>query len=264
MFEPLTPIRTDVPIDMHPDAFPSEMHNTMKQEGTLGPFAFSAAREALTLCYERLAQLNDAQKAIHHRLTVAEAKKARRRGEDVRMVNGAQVIFDDVDDHLIEAARHALSDITPSVDRKMKELKGLHETLGKRVAEALDNPSRKTAEGTALAAEVRAYVKSLPDGERITFCMQAITDGDKATVAAILHAQPFLSGLTGDAQDAIRKQAAAKFAAVDSAQYDATTKLIERVMYAGNHLTARYSEVVNRPESRRAVAAKKVRALAGK
>jgi hypothetical protein len=65
------------------------------------------------------------------------------------------------------------------------------------------------------------YVKALPLEERTPFIVNAINEGDKATVAAILHAQPFLSGLTNLAHSNMRKQAAANFAPLDYAQHEA-------------------------------------------
>ncbi|MGY3693371.1 hypothetical protein ACVIGA_003451 [Bradyrhizobium sp. USDA 3240] len=259
-----TPIRTDVPISMHPDTL-SGVGKVLNQPDTIGVHAYSAAREALKICHDSFGLLNDAEKATGESrpLSAAQRKEALRSGQDVRMVNGVPTLVVATDE-LVEAAQQAWARIGPSIDRRMKELKGLHQTLESRVAAAIDNPSRKTSEGLALAAEVRAHVKSMSDGDRLTFCMSAVDAGDKATVAAILHAQPFLSGLSPAAQDALRKRAAAQFAPVDSAQYDATSQAISRVMQAGNRLSARYSDIINRPESPRAVAAKKVRALAGK
>lgn len=262
--DPHTPIRTDVPIDMHPDTLVN-VGKVLNQPDTIGTHAYSAAREALKICHDSYGLLNDAEKATGEArsLNAAQRKQALSSGQDVRMVNGAPTLVV-ASEELIGAAREAWARIGPSIDRRMKELKGLHETLGKRVAEAIDNPARKTQEGLALAAEVRAHVKNMGDGERLTFCMKAVDAGDKATVAAILHAQPFLSGLNEGAHDALRKRAASQFAPVDAAQHEATAKAIRRVMEAGNRLSARYGDILNRPTSPRAVAAKKVRALAGR
>ncbi|WP_211371419.1 hypothetical protein [Altericroceibacterium indicum] len=57
----------------------------------------------------------------------------------------------------------------------MAELNGYRDTLANRVSVALDHAARKTPEGLALAAEVRAHVKAVkkPD-ERMKFVAQAM------------------------------------------------------------------------------------------
>jgi len=62
------------------------------------------------------------------------------------------------------------------------------------VAEALDQPVRRTAEGLALASEVRSHAKGLSDAKRWAFVGNAIETGDLPTVAAILAAPPPLAG----------------------------------------------------------------------
>lgn len=47
------------------------------------------------------------------------------------------------------------------------------------------------------AQEIRGVMRSLPEDERKAFLDRAVEQGDSATVAAILNAQPELSGLRG-------------------------------------------------------------------
>jgi hypothetical protein len=108
------------------------------------------------------------------------------------------------------------------------------------------------------------YVKALPPEERTPFIVNAINEGDKATVAAILHAQPFLSGLTNLAHSNMRKQAAAKFAPLDYAQHEAATTAIEYVMQAGTALSTRYGKLMKAAQqSPMEAAAEKLKVLAG-
>jgi hypothetical protein len=131
----------------------------------------------------------------------------------------------------------------------------------KRGDAPLDEPRRKTPEGLALAAEVRAHFKAMPQSERLEFAMEAIEAGDKSS--ALLHAQPFLSGLDVKSHATLRAQAAAKFAPIDSAQHAATSAAIDRVMNAGSSLFGRYTKVLKLKSSPQAVAAEKMKALAG-
>ncbi|MBK3666305.1 hypothetical protein JJE66_34460 [Bradyrhizobium diazoefficiens] len=87
---------------------------------------------------------------------------------------------------------------------------------------------------------MRTYVKALPEEKRNAFIFQAISDGDRANVASVLHAQPFLSGLSAKAQGMLRQHAAAKFAPQDHAQHQAAATAPEYVMDAGTKLGVRY------------------------
>lgn len=123
-------------------------------------------------------------------------------------------------------------------------------------------PSRKSTEGLALAAEVRAHIKNMPASERTVFIRAAVEAGDKLTIAAILHAQHFLSGLDRLAFDNLRRQAAFKFAPVDAAQHEATVKVIQRVENASSNLFMRYIKIIDRPEAKSLSAQKNVKTLA--
>ena len=226
-----TPIRTDVPPAMHPDAL-MNLSDMLTQKDTLGVNVWNVARDALQLCYHSYGMLNDTEKSVK------EVQSTR------RLVDGRPTEVAATSKELGNAAEAAWKRVAPMIDRKVKELTGTQSVLANRVAEALDDPIRKTPVGIALASEVRGYVKSLPLEERTAFIANAITEGDKATVAAILHAQPFLSGLSPLAHSNMRKQAAAKFAPLDSAQYDAANTAIEYVTQAGSTLAGRYAKVM--------------------
>ena len=226
------PIRTDVPPSMHPDAL-ANLSDTLTQKDTLGVNVWNVAREAMQLCYQQYGLLNDTEKSVK------EVQSTR------RLVNGRPTEVAATSKELANAAEAAWKRVAPMIDRKVKELTGTQTVLANRVAEALDDPNRKSPVGIALASEVRGYVKSLPLEDRTPFIANAINEGDKATIAAILHAQPFLSGLTALAHSNMRKQAAAKFAPLDSVQHDAAITAINYVTEAGSRLAARYGKVMH-------------------
>jgi hypothetical protein len=55
----------------------------------------------------------------------------------------------------------------------------------------------------AMSAEIRAYVKSLPEGQQMGFIRQAIDAGDERTVGACLGGPAYLCGITPDMQTAL-------------------------------------------------------------
>ncbi|MBS0254010.1 MAG: hypothetical protein JSS36_02070 [Proteobacteria bacterium] len=262
------PVRGDVPLDMHPDSLLG-LSRTLSQPDTLGLSVLSAAREALRLCYDCFGRLNDAERDLQ-----AAAEPALRRQHpadkggrtevtgNVRMVNGTPTRIVDAEE-FIEAADRAFKRVAPAVDRRVSELTRYRDTLASRVASAIDAPSRRTPEGLALASEVRAHVKALKQpAQRTKFVLDAIEAGDLLTVAAVLHAPPFLSGLDASIHATIRAKAAAKFAPIDSAQLEATEAAVDRVTHAGSMTLKRFGGVLQYRNAPIVKAAKSVRALA--
>lgn len=245
-----TPVRSDVPLNMHPDALLG-FNATLEQPNTLGVSVVSAGREALRLCYDLFGRMNDAERDLQAAAEPAVRRQhpADRGGRteitgNVRMVNGKPTRIVNTED-FVAAAEQAFARTSPAVDRRMTELQGYRDALAKRVETALDAPARRTPEGLALASEVRSHIKALkrPD-QRAKFVMDAVEAGDLPTVSAVLHAPPFLSGLDAGMHAVIRTRAAARFAPVDSAQLDATDVTIEHVAAASSAIVKRYGGVL--------------------
>ena len=234
-------VRHDVPIWMHPDSLMNHI-DTLNKDDTVGILALSAAREALRICYEAYGRINDAEAALKN----GRPSKVRG-GDKLSDANSPHLVnLTPTAEHeaFVYAAERALTRIAPQVDRRVRELTGIQETLNKRVLAAMDEPNRMTPEGLVLAQEVRSHVKALPRKARNAFVVKAVALNDKATVAALLHAQPFLSGLDGAALGRLRQHAAVKFAPVDSAQLGATTAALEHVRNAVSLLFGRYDAVL--------------------
>ncbi|OCC24871.1 hypothetical protein MB02_05275 [Croceicoccus estronivorus] len=262
-----TPVRADVPISLHPDSLLG-IGEPLATEGTLGTNVLAAAREALRSGYDLFGRMNDAERDLQ-----AIADPARRRQHpaerggrselsgDIRMVKGKPTRVVDAEE-FITSAEKAFDRVAPTIDRRVTELNGYRDTLATRVATALDHPTRKTPEGLALAAEVRAHIKAVkkPD-ERTSFVAQAIDQGDLPTVAAVIHAQPFLSGLEPATHEMLRARAAAKFAPVDSAQLAATEAAIDHVCTSTSALVKRMGDISALRNVPAAKAAKSLRVL---
>ncbi|ALC13686.1 hypothetical protein [Sphingopyxis sp. 113P3] len=266
-FDDSVPVRGDVPMSLHPDSLLG-IGAALNQPDTLGVTVLSAAREGLRLCYDLFGRMNDAERDLQ-----AIAAPARRRQHpverggrteisgDVRMVKGKPTRVVDATE-FIAAAEQAFARVSPAIDRRVKELNGYRQTLETRVATALDHPTRKTAEGLALAAEVRAHIKAMKKPEqRMQFVAQAVDGGDVATVAAVIHAQPFLSGLTPETHATLRARAAAQFAPVDNAQLAATDAALQRLTASSSALVKRYGDILAMRDAPAAKAAKSLKSL---
>lgn len=230
------PLRPDVPPDLHPDTM-RKLENVLAQPKTIGVSAYAAAREALKLCYESFARLNDAESAVR--------EVAPRRTHSTKYGKRTELVMDYK--ALAAAAERSLATTTPAIDRRMAELVGYRDQLMKRVTASLDHPRRTTPEGLGAATEIRAHVKNaIPDARRFQFVYDSITGGDIETVAAVLHGKPFLSGLTDAQIGTLRTYAETVFAPQDNAQLQAVMSAIDRVQKAGASLLRRYSAVLDK------------------
>ncbi len=268
-FDDKVPVRGDVPMTLHPDSILG-VGRALNQPDTLGMSALSAAREALRSGYDLFGRMNDAERDLQAIVAPARRRQhpAAKNGrtdfsDNVRMKNGKPTRVVDAEDFIV-AAEKAFDRVAPTIDRRVTELKGYRDTLATRVATSLDHPARKTPEGLALAAEVRTHIKTMkkPD-ERTKFVVQAINQGDLPTVAAVLHAQPFLSGLEPATHEMLRTRAAAKFAPVDSAQLAATEAAIDHVCTSTSALVGRLATIRDMRNQPAAKAAKSLKALQG-
>ena len=73
-----------------------------------------------------------------------------------------------------------------------------------RVIEGLERDLSQPIESRgvgAMAGEIRSYVQSLPEGQRMSFIRNAIEAGDERTVGAVLGGVPYLSGITPEMQN---------------------------------------------------------------
>lgn len=78
-----------------------------------------------------------------------------------------------------------------------------------RVIEGLERDLSQPIESRgvgAMSAEIRAYVKALPEGERMGFIKKAIEAGDERTVGAVLGGVAYLSGITPEMQNVLLRQ----------------------------------------------------------
>ncbi|KWV95943.1 hypothetical protein [Erythrobacter sp. AP23] len=268
MTEDSTPVRADVPLDYHPDSLLG-VASALNEPDTLGTSALAAAREALRLVYDGIGRLADAERdlqaiadpAVRRQHPAAKGGRSQMT-DNVRMIDGTPTRVVDAEE-FIKAAERAMDRIAPAIDRRVRELRGYRDKLASRVESALDHPHRRTPEGLSLAAEVRAHIKGMTKPEeRLSFIHKAVARDDRTTVAAVIHAPPFLSGLDDETHGTIRQRAASTFAPVDSAQLDATDSALRQVMNAGNALSGRFGRVMQLRQAPAMKAAGSLKALA--
>jgi hypothetical protein len=236
------PIRTDIPVTIHPDAAmgyakPLNIRNSQ------GAIALGAAREALKEIFTSYADMNDTELALHATGKPVALKLGDKLPNDgtIRMVDGVPTRHID-NEQYVKACEAAYARTAKVVDAKVRTLTSLEDQLHTKVAAAITNPQKTHPESIALAQETRNYVKNLKDTHRFRFVAAAIERGDRNTAAAIISAPSFLSGFDDASVDTLRSLAEMQFAPMEKSQLEATKKAIAHVTSAGSALLGRVAK----------------------
>jgi hypothetical protein len=263
-------INTNVSPELHPDVLKlheeallgSELRDDHGQltgrrslEGTVGVSAYRDAREALEAIYRWHSAVEDAEKAFiettSNRSTVirgrdnAGLKAAAMRTNIMNLAQNEQ--------ELIETAEKGMKPALAASERAAKTARSAAEHLSKELDQMTDDKERIKPVGIALATEIRAHVKSLPtvlpEGApedavtRYGFVVNAIRAVDVPTVAAVLRAPPYLSGLTPQQRAELQKAAEMSWAGAQYNQLQAVMKLADRMENAWNSMSARLNKL---------------------
>lgn len=92
----------------------------------------------------------------------------------------------------------------------------------------INNAARLTP--TAHAGEIRGIIRAMPEAERYSAILQAIQEGDAATVAAVLDAPGITSGLTEQQRDNLRSMHFKRVAPDQLKRLEAVTQARNRVL----------------------------------
>ncbi len=118
------------------------------------------------------------------------------------------------------------------------------------VRSRIDRDISETARSSRHGHRISDYLRNLKDGERLSFLRKAVDAGDKETLAAVVDAPAYLSGLSDDDLQHVRSQ-------VIKGVYTADHQAMERASKLQNHIgrgflafQANLSDVVDKPEFR--------------
>lgn len=161
-------------------------------------------------------------------------------------------------EELVSAAQRAFYRASRQIDASTASLSNHIRALESRVAAAVDDTTARTP----LAAEVRHHVKTLKEN-RIGFVMKLIEDGDKGSVASILGAPSYLSGLADKDMGVLRAHAERKWAPIDTQQLAATKAVRDRVEFSGGKVFERFTAVLNARDTPTVKAGDSIKRLAG-
>jgi len=234
-------IHPHVPLDLHPEAI-SNHAKALGVEDTVGRHILRAGREALTAMYAGYGKMEDAQRACLAAAEPAGYTPGEGARGKVRLSEGRLRVVTGREAEFAAAARAAFDRAAATIDNRKTELEGYRDQLAKRITAALFRSEDAHPQAIAQAGEIRAHMKG--EKQRFRLLVDAIEAGDRQTVAAVLAAPPYLSGLTPKQHSELRGLAERKFAPTETAQRDAADAIIAHVMKVASVFVGRLGEAL--------------------
>ncbi len=222
-------LHTKVPTYLHPDGILS-LGETMK--GGLGKIAYDNAREALAELYNWYSDVEDVDSAFQQYGAKVGGAQYKLKGA-FRTYHGSE---EEIYNQAGKASERALTRASNSLNHTIET----GDLLLKRLDKATDDPDRKTPTGIAMATEIRNHVKGLPEKQRLAFVQKAIRSFDNRTVAAVLKAPAYLSGIGEEAQRVLQLDAEKSWAPQDYEQFKAVQQIRETLEKGMGAITKRY------------------------
>jgi hypothetical protein len=261
-------ISTTVSPSLHPDILKlheeaclgSEMYDTIVDEkglarrmptgsrsldNTPGVNAYRDAREALEAIYQWHVAVEDAEKAFIDTVGSRQTKLVGRDNAGLFAREARQHIVNlaQNEQELMDTAEAGTKRAFAVSTRAAGTVSRAIESLSKQLDEMTEDPERIKPVGIALATEIRAHVKSLSKADRTQFVASAITNRDVKTVAALLRAPAYLSGLTPDEVDHARVAATKSWAQWQFGQFEALQKINTRLEGAHESISERLAKL---------------------
>ena len=98
---------------------------------------------------------------------------------------------------------------------------------------------------------------------RLTAVADAIQSGDRLSVAEVLRAPAYLSGLSQKEHDTLRELAAHQFAPIEARQAEAVAGMVDHIKRASGGLLQAYGKVIENQDAPAVVASRQIKHLAG-
>jgi hypothetical protein len=224
------------------DAIADEFITGMNEAGPVRHAAFTATRAAMDTLFTTSHALADAERNIRTAgLNDPQTADRLRRAATAKMA----------------AARKSASDALANLQCHVDQINaGIDDAFGLPTA-------RVDVCEAGRCADVRAYLRTLPKGERADAIRKAMEDRDVAVVAAVLSASPLASGIDRKTAEFVRTDAERAFAP-DAVRLRANIgRLVSVLETAMDSTEKRFAPLTGTGESPAARAARSLAALEG-
>lgn len=169
---------TDISIQITPSLHPDNVLKIDGYDSDTAPIV-APTMTAFSEAYEGLRKIHDAR----------EKARSNPTWNDVQQI----VMTQDFADKVMAKVTRGFDATRANLEKGIAHLEG-----------ELSKPVESKAAGS-IAAEVRAHIKGLPTGERLSVIRQAISEGDHSVALAVLGAPAMLSGIAPDMQKALTR-----------------------------------------------------------
>lgn len=227
-------IRTDISISIHPGSLAGQA-KALDVDGSMGRHIYTEGHIALHTIYNCIGEIIDVRRQVEQ---THQTGRQVMKGKDLAMEVAYPKEFFTAVDRAIERASRSVDSADAGIRSKINSLQD-------RVKTMLSDP----ATNRPVAAEIRAHAKSLSTTQRLKLVRDAAQSGDKATLASILGAPAYLSGMSPEEMDTVRKMAEDKFAPLESEQLRAAEKVLDRVRSGAQQMIAMYGDIRKLQES---------------
>jgi hypothetical protein len=198
-----------VPGSHHPSVV-TKWEEPLDADGTPGPMALTAAVSALKALYTAEGEAL----AVRKELAQHVQGKPVMQGPNLKLRHGFERQY-------AEGVQRIKERVLRSFDSYHAQVSRTQTQLAQQVQAALIDKNTTPA----VQAEIRAYIRSLPEKERVSF----VSSRDLATYAAAVAAPAYLSGLRDEQLAAIATQAEQRFAPQANTQHIATSEISEHL-----------------------------------
>jgi hypothetical protein len=198
--------------------------------------AFLAARGALEHAVESVTAMTAARTEC-----ASHDPKTKHVGSDGTVTLGVDPAL--VTD-LITAVNASYTGGARKIDTAMKAIDQANDSLTTKINAAVIDQRRNEPSRVQLAAEIRQYVRNLPDVDRPGWLMERCREGDAEVIFSVLGGSAYVSGLPVKLHAALRTYAEQKWAPKESAARDGLAKLREQMVDAGQKYYEKYASTV--------------------
>lgn len=229
-----------------------------------GRRVLTAGQRALTAMHSAMAELDDAVRAVagrHGRVTTQPRGMdvASSHSGDVRHGKGGLRAFSGHEGQLVDAARQRFSAVGSAVQAQVDILDDARRDLDGVMASALVDSETPPV----VAGEIRRHVARMEPADRLPFLHDRAVKGDKTTLAAVLNAPSYLSGIDEKTRDTITAEARARLTPEAHATNEAAARVYEHVRRAIDTFVGAYHDTLAPLGSGEREVAGKIAALKG-
>lgn len=197
-------VTTLAPASMHPDYLTPEVAALEKH--STGSVGLNAAQNVLRTLYATYNDITEAETFVR----LDGAHNGPEASKTPRLFGGASPMNGQLAEELKRTTDAAYNRASATVQRELARLESAEKAIQNKVNAMLNPDVNKSAQGIAISGEIRAAIKALPENKRSEAVLALVEEGDVRSVAAILAAPGFVSGLSTSMQELLRLNASEK------------------------------------------------------